>query len=82
MSELSTISINEIIGDRIACFRRQAKITQRTLSRDSGLSPSFISHVETGRCGLSAESAARIARSLDMPIEYMLAPLMTFERWW
>lgn len=63
-------SLQWMIGARIAYLRRLHRWDQERLAKETGLSRSYISKIETGECGLgiSIETYMLIADALDIPL--------------
>lgn len=55
-----------MIGDILRKLRKQKGFSLRELARLSGLSHSFISDIENGRCNPSIESLHKIADALNV----------------
>ncbi len=58
------------LGEVIRDLRKRAKISQSTLSRQAGLSPTILSRLEAGqRAGMQFESLCRIAQALEISLD-------------
>ncbi len=58
------------LGEVIRDLRERAKISQSTLSREAGLSPTILSRLEAGeRSGIQFESLCRIAQALETSLD-------------
>jgi len=58
------------LGEVIRDLRERAKISQSTLSREAGLSPTILSRLEAGeRAGIQFESLCRIAQALEVGLD-------------
>ena len=68
MNELNYVEI----GKRIKIKRKQAKITQEKLSEIIDVSPSFISEIERGTSICSLQTIAKIAKTLDASLDYII----------
>lgn len=55
-----------MIGTTLRRLRKQKGFTLRKFAKLSGLSHSFISDIENGRCNPSIESLQKIANALDV----------------
>lgn len=62
------------LGRRIAATRVQRGLSQQTISRRSGIDPSYLSRVETGKIQPTVRTAHRIAAALRMPLAELLRP--------
>ena len=60
------------LGKRIRAERRQQDLTQEKLAELSGISDSFMGHIERGGRTLSIETLAKLADALDVSIEYII----------
>ncbi len=60
------------MGPLIRKKRKQIGMSMRELARRSGLTPSFLSQVETGRSKLSLSSLEKISRGLKLPLADLL----------
>jgi transcriptional regulator with XRE-family HTH domain len=59
-------------GERIRIARRERGWTQDDLAQNVGVSRSAVAQWETGRSGQVRGNMARIARALDVDVEYLL----------
>jgi transcriptional regulator with XRE-family HTH domain len=58
------------LGEVIREMRKHAKISQSTLCREAGLSPTILSRLEAGeRSGMQFDNLCRIARALDVTLD-------------
>lgn len=62
----------EKIGKRIRDLRRQQGYTQETLAEAVDLSAPFISHIERASKKASLETIFRIAKVLNVTVDYLL----------
>ena len=62
----------ERIGKRIQQLRKLKKMSQADLAEYTGMSVSYISHIETGRKKPSLESLVRIASALGITLDRIL----------
>ncbi len=60
------------IGKRIKALRKARGLTQQGLADRSGLSKSFISQVEAGKAGVTAESLEKMGQALEIPGHFMM----------
>ena len=60
-----------VIGDRVLKARQRRGITQRRVAEEIRTSASHLSSMEHGRVGVSVRSALRIAKWLNVSIEYL-----------
>ncbi len=60
------------IGERIRAIRRERRITQDELADAVGVSRSAVAQWETGRAGQVTTNLARIARALDVGVEFLM----------
>lgn len=56
------------LGRNIASLRKKKKISQITLSLDSGIARSFLADLERGKANPSVTTLAKIARALGVEI--------------
>ena len=54
------------LGKRIRALRRQAGLTQEQLARATGMSPSFIGHIERGTRKVSLDTLTEVAKALGV----------------
>jgi transcriptional regulator with XRE-family HTH domain len=66
--------VESSIGRRIALRRRQEGLSQGTVSRRSGLDPSYLSRIENGRVHPTVRTAIRIADAMRVSMEDLLGP--------
>lgn len=59
-------------GHLIKEFRKSRKVTQRQLAAFLGVTPSYISHIESGSRNVPAEILARIARHLNVRMSLLV----------
>jgi len=62
----------ERIGRRIQQLRKLKKMSQAELAEYTGMSVSYISHIETGIKHASLESVVRIANALGITVDQVL----------
>lgn len=62
----------ERIGKRIQQLRKMKKLSQADLAERTGMSVSYISHIETAIKKASLESIVRIANALDVTVDQLL----------
>jgi transcriptional regulator with XRE-family HTH domain len=63
----------ELIGKRIkACRASVSGLKLRHVSKMTGLSISYISDVENGKCGISAINLYKLSKIFKKPMEYFL----------
>lgn len=61
-----------LIGKRVASRRNQLKLTQAELAEKTGLTPKYISNIETSHSIPSIESVMNLCVALDIPPNYLL----------
>ena len=61
-----------MLGPRIAALRRSKKISQGELAKRLQVSPSAVGMYEQGRREPSAELLVRLARVLEVSVDYLL----------
>ena len=61
-----------MLGARIAALRRRKNISQGELARRLQVSPSAVGMYEQGRREPSAELLVRLARELEVSVDYLL----------
>ena len=62
------------LGKRVVAARLQRGLTQGILSRRSGIDPSYLSRIETGKIQPTVRTATRIATALRMSLPDLLGP--------
>ena len=62
------------IGQRIAALRRRRGLSQSIVARRSGLDPSYLSRLETGKIHPTVKTALRIATALRVSPNDLLGP--------
>ena len=62
----------ERVGKRIQELRTLKKMSQADLAEQTGMSVSYISHIETGSKHASLESVGRIANALGITVDQVL----------
>lgn len=53
-------------------LRARCGITQATLAKRAGVSPSFIMHMEAGRKPPNIEAMVKLARALNVPVRALV----------
>ena len=61
-----------IIGERIRTRRAALGWTQKKLAEQAGISPSFLSELETGERSVGAENLMGIARALGVSLDFLM----------
>ena len=69
-----TARVEMTIGKRIAARRNQQGLSQGTVSRRSGLDPSYLSRIENSKVHPTVRTAMRIADALRISLEDLLGP--------
>lgn len=54
------------IGERIRKARKAKRLTQETLARETGISASFLGHIERGTRVLSVETLVKLCQTLHV----------------
>jgi len=67
------MSIEKLIGQRIAFVRKHAGITQEMLAEKASISRDFLSRVERGVSSISLQNLECVAKSLNVPIKELFA---------
>lgn len=62
------------VGRRLAAARLQRGLTQKTLARDAGLAPSYLSRIENGRVRPTFETVMQIVRALGADAAEIVGP--------
>ena len=57
---IDSSNINKILGENIKDIRKSLNLTQEDFAEKLGLTPQFLSQVETGRAGISIDNAIKI----------------------
>ena len=60
------------IGQRIREYRKSRHFTQETLAEEIGISPTHMSHIETGSTKLSLPVLVDLSRALDVPADVII----------
>jgi transcriptional regulator with XRE-family HTH domain len=69
---METKAFLKAIGDKIRLVRKAQGMSQEKLAELSGLHPSFISYVETGKTNASIVNLYGIANALNVPLHDLL----------
>ncbi len=69
-----TQNSKEDIGKRIAATRRRGGLSQEAMSRRSGIDPSYISRIESGKVHPTVRTAMRLAAALRVSPNDLLGP--------
>ena len=72
MSEQNIIVNYKEIGQRIRTQRKKKMLTQGQLAELTGISLSFVGHVERGSRAVSVETLARLCKELEMDMHYIV----------
>ena len=67
----------QYIGQRIRQERLRHRLSQEQLAELTGSSPQYISHIETARKKASLEMILKIANSLDVSVDQLIADNLT-----
>ncbi len=67
----------EDLGRRIRDARKRQKLTMANLAKRTGMSLSFLGHIERGSRKASLETLVRICIALDVTPMYLLAESLT-----
>jgi transcriptional regulator with XRE-family HTH domain len=62
------------IGQRIAAWRHRRSLSQASISRRTGLNPSYLSRLEAGKIQPNLRTAERIASALRISLPELLGP--------
>lgn len=73
---IDTTTVDAIIGSRIRLRRVALGLVQRDLCKLAGLSVGFMSDLENGKRGISAENLLAIAKALRVTPNYFFKPLL------
>jgi transcriptional regulator with XRE-family HTH domain len=68
------------LGKAIRQLRTEFQLSQETLGHRSGIHPTWISHIESGRINPTWGNVRRIARGLKVPLPELAALAEEFER--
>ena len=60
------------IGQRIREYRRLRSFTQKKLAEEIGISPTHMSHIETGNTKLSLQVLVDLSRSLEVSADSII----------
>ncbi len=63
---------NRVVADRVATARRTSALTLAALAARSGLSPAYLSQIESGSANPTVSTLARVAASLGTDIGALL----------
>lgn len=61
-----------MIGDNIAKYRKEAKITQDELSKFVGLKQTLISRIERNKRKVNSKEVVLFAKAFKIPVEKLL----------
>lgn len=62
------------LGARISASRHLRGLSQGTVSRRSGIDPSYLSRIESGKVHPTVRTALKIAEALKMPLGDLVGP--------
>lgn len=68
--------ITKRFGERVKHFRTQKGLSQEKLAELSGLHPTYIGQVERGEKNCTIESAEKISKGLQIPIEKLMGKIV------
>lgn len=72
MIQISNCFSYKAVGRRIKDRRLECNITQEQLAEWSGISPSFVGHIERGEKKASLKTIASMAEVLDIDLNYLV----------
>jgi len=75
-----SVTLLPLLGATIRQYRKQQRLTHKTLAARTGLSPTYIGEIELGHRNLSVLSLVRIADALGLSVAHLLASLETSQR--
>ena len=70
--EVTFMANLETVGSKIRACRKSAKLTQEKLAEMVKISPTYLSEIETDRKQAGREVLCRIAKVLDVSVDYLL----------
>lgn len=70
MKEKNALHVD--VGQRVRDRRTELRWSREALAEKTDLSSRFIACIETGQCGLSLDSLARMAQALGVSTDYLL----------
>ena len=73
---INTETVNTIIGSRIRLRRKAIGMTLAELGKKAHFSVGFLSDLENGKRGVSAENLLSIAKSLNVTPNWFFRPLL------
>ena len=62
----------KLLGERIARYRTQARMTQEQLAEKSDMTPQAISYAESGKRAMRPDSLLKISAALCVSADYLL----------
>ena len=68
----------EKLGARIRQQRQKMSWTQETLAKETGMSTSFIGHIERGTRTASVETLVQISNAMSVSLDELLADSLTW----
>jgi transcriptional regulator with XRE-family HTH domain len=68
------------IGRRLAAARLRRGLSQSLVARRSGLAPSYLSRIESGKISPTFATTMRIASALKLPLEELAGPKAAAEK--
>lgn len=80
MKGLENLDVIHQLGMRIAYIRKLKKVSQLSLSIDTGLSKSYLSDLERGKRNPSVKILNKICMSLDITLEYLFKGIVDLEQ--
>jgi len=66
-------TIYKQIGQRLHAYRKRSGMTLRDLSEETGLSPSYLSKLESGKAGVSVANLDKIATAIGLGMELLIS---------
>lgn len=74
---VATAKVDEVarsmLGDRLRAARERARLSTREVAARAGVSASFISQLENGKCGVSVGALKRISASVGISVADLLS---------
>ena len=68
------------VGSRLIAARMRRGLSQGTVARRSGIAPSYLSRIETGKVQPTLRTALKILRALDAEPEEIMGPRTHVDR--
>lgn len=62
------MDINELVGRRISCLRKDKKLSQQKFANEADIERSYFTHIEKGRKNISLNTLIKITSALEISL--------------